>query len=414
MLVTFVHSDLGIGGAELAMINCAKALVSKNMQVEFIVAHYDRNRCFEETKKFKITTVCNWFPRHIFGKFHALLAFFHIMLISIFIALFRTTSNHLFYRFFPIISETKKVDVVIIDQVSSAIPILRLFNYKTIFYCHYPDMLLCKLHTDYGFAIYRRLINMWERRSTNLADFIIVNSKYTLEIAQKFLLDIDKHAVILHPVPCTSNYDEYKADVCEKRLGISQDDVIITSVNRFEKKKNIVLALAAFYKLISNKLIKKNIHLVIAGGYDERLSENIEYYKELTDMAHRLDIYENVVFLKNINENMKRFLYKRSRCILYTPQYEHFGIVPIEAMAIGCPVIAHNSGGPMETIVHDETGFLCDNDPHQFSQYMYDIITNDSLYSKFSKNSINLVQEKFSFSIFTDNLFKICDYVVNN
>ena len=40
---------------------------------------------------------------------------------------------------------------------------------------------------------------------------------------------------------------------------------------------------------------------------------------------------------------------------------EHFGIVPLEAMGLGTPVIAVNNGGPTETIVHDKTGFLCNS-----------------------------------------------------
>ena len=44
---------------------------------------------------------------------------------------------------------------------------------------------------------------------------------------------------------------------------------------------------------------------------------------------------------------------------MYTPDREHFGIVPIEAMQEKTPVIAVNSGGPKETVVHGKTGFLC-------------------------------------------------------
>jgi alpha-1,3/alpha-1,6-mannosyltransferase len=45
---------------------------------------------------------------------------------------------------------------------------------------------------------------------------------------------------------------------------------------------------------------------------------------------------------------------------VYTPQHEHFGIVPLEAMASGRPVIAVNSGGPTESVVSGTTGFLCE------------------------------------------------------
>ncbi len=49
--------------------------------------------------------------------------------------------------------------------------------------------------------------------------------------------------------------------------------------------------------------------------------------------------------------------------MLYTPQNEHFGIVPIEAMAAGRPVVACSSGGPLESVVEGVTGLLRKPEP---------------------------------------------------
>ena len=47
-------------------------------------------------------------------------------------------------------------------------------------------------------------------------------------------------------------------------------------------------------------------------------------------------------------------------CVCYTPKWEHFGIVPLEGMYAGTSVIAWNCGGPKETVVHQQTGYLVD------------------------------------------------------
>lgn len=56
----------------------------------------------------------------------------------------------------------------------------------------------------------------------------------------------------------------------------------------------------------------------------------------------------------------KDTLLAQSKLLLYTPINEHFGIVPVEAMRVGLPVLASNTGGPLETIVEGETGWLRD------------------------------------------------------
>jgi len=58
----------------------------------------------------------------------------------------------------------------------------------------------------------------------------------------------------------------------------------------------------------------------------------------------------DVLFLPSISEAQRSFLLGISMCLLYTPSNEHFGIVPCEAMASHVPVIAVNSGGPLESI----------------------------------------------------------------
>jgi len=51
-------------------------------------------------------------------------------------------------------------------------------------------------------------------------------------------------------------------------------------------------------------------------------------------------------------------LLRNAECVLYTPENEHFGIVPCEAMYSGVPIIADKSGGPRES-VGDGCGYLC-------------------------------------------------------
>lgn len=73
------------------------------------------------------------------------------------------------------------------------------------------------------------------------------------------------------------------------------------------------------------------------------------------------------MFLPSISSEEKADLLARCLCVLYTPEDEHFGIVPLEAMVAGKPVLACNSGGPVESIVDGVTGFLCAPDAEVIS-----------------------------------------------
>ena len=98
--------------------------------------------------------------------------------------------------------------------------------------------------------------------------------------------------------------------------------------------------------------------LVIAGGYDTRLVENVEHHLELIKLAKELGVENRLVFLRSISNDQRLTLLNNTKILLYTPENEHFGIVPVEAMHIGCIVIACNSGGPLESIEHGKSGFL--------------------------------------------------------
>lgn len=95
---------------------------------------------------------------------------------------------------------------------------------------------------------------------------------------------------------------------------------------------------------------KNRVKLVIAGGYDPKVTENIEHKKELEELAKQLNISELVHFYTAISNETRKYLLRNAECVLYTPENEHFGIVPVEAMYSEVPIIADNSGGPRESV----------------------------------------------------------------
>ena len=97
-----------------------------------------------------------------------------------------------------------------------------------------------------------------------------------------------------------------------------------------------------------------------------------------------------------------------SDTLLYTPSGEHFGIVPVESMYMGLPVIAINDGaGPTESVVNDESGFLCESEEASFADAIIKIIKDSNLQERMRESGRRRVKDNFSFESFTNQLNKV-------
>ena len=392
----FLHPDLGIGGAERLVVDAALALKGKGYDVQFVTSHHSPQHCFVETRDgtLPVTVVGDWLPRRIFGRFYALCAYVRMIYAALYVVFFSGLSP----------------DIVFCDQVSVCVPFLHIGGFKVLFYCHFPDQLL-SLSGSALKSFYRAPLNWLEETTTGQADRILVNSKFTAGVFRDTFKRLHVQPAVLYP---TMNTDEFDSTT---PLAISQiltkefpdGGFLFLSINRYERKKNLKLALDSMCELRKHLSASEwlHVHLVMAGGYDTRVDENVEHYDELTSYANRLGLAESVTFMKSPSDVEKISLLKQCHCLIYTPPNEHFGIVPLEAMYAGKPVIAANSGGPTETVVNDVTGFLCNLKPEDFACAMLKCIQNEGVRTKLGKAGQDRMKKLFSFMAFSDKLLEI-------
>lgn len=385
--IAIIHPDLGIGGAERLIVDAAVELSSHGHNVHIFTAHHDRTRCFEETLAgtFPVTVYGSFLPRHIFYRLHAVCAYLRCIFVAICLLLMWPS-----------------YDVILADQVSVVIPLLKLKkSTKIVFYCHFPDMLLAQ-HTTVLRRMYRKPIDFVEEITTGMADLILVNSKFTASTFAKTFKNLDARGIkpdVLYPAVNLDQFDEPHTSKLN-----------FLSINRFERKKNIELAISAFamlHKLEGNVLQGRNVAdatLTVAGGFDKRLRENVEYLEELKTLAEKEGVSDKVKFITSCSTAERNTLLSQCLCVLYTPKDEHFGIVPLEAMAAHKPVIACNSGGPVETIRNGVTGFLSDPHPEEFSLALAKFIQDPQMAERMGEEAQKHVSESFSTKIFGQRL----------
>jgi ABC-type ATPase involved in cell division len=83
---------------------------------------------------------------------------------------------------------------------------------------------------------------------------------------------------------------------------------------------------------------------------------------------------QDVEMRTNVSDAERSQLLGACAALVYTPEKEHFGIAPIEAMEAGRPVIAVRSGGPCETVLHGQTGWLCQPTPEEFGKAYAEVV----------------------------------------
>ena len=100
-----------------------------------------------------------------------------------------------------------------------------------------------------------------------------------------------------------------------------------------------------------------------------------------------------------VSDNELKKLYSEARGLIF-PGADDFGLVPVEAQACGCPVIAFRAGGALETVIENKTGVFFNNQTVEDLQIAIDHFEH----IKFDQNIIHQSMMKFDISTFNEKI----------
>jgi glycosyltransferase involved in cell wall biosynthesis len=203
------------------------------------------------------------------------------------------------------------------------------------------------------------------------------------------------------------NYKIY----CKNKLNLPSDKILISLIARFEIWKGHSVFINA-----AELLLKKRNDIIfgILGG-----SLNKEIYRFYSVYEESV---KNQIKTKKLEENILLFGHRNdipevihSMDILVCPsKKEPFGLVLLEAMASGIPVISSDSGGPLEIIKDGENGLLFQTDNYNLLAEKIELLLgNEELYRKLVVNGRTSVEKHFTQNIYVKNFEELYNEILN-
>ena len=210
-----------------------------------------------------------------------------------------------------------------------------------------------------------------ESRVMESVDAIVVSTEQEREdLSRLYHVRPDNVEVIPPGVDTTLFRPTEKARAREK-LGLT-DERIVLSVGRIEPLKGLDILIGAMAKLEDSD----GTRLLIVGG-NPGIDPEID---RLRFLAERLGLQNKVTFAGTVAHTDLPTYYGAADVFVFPSYYESFGLVALEAMACGIPVIASRVGGPKAFIKEGKTGYLIPwRCPEPFAQRLDMVLANPAL-----------------------------------
>jgi glycosyltransferase involved in cell wall biosynthesis len=250
---------------------------------------------------------------------------------------------------------------------------------RTIYYCQEPLRLLYEKMPsrpyDQAELGYRQVLNrvdpfLWvfrwylrrnDRENTRSAGKVLVNSEFMRNSVNR-----------IYNIDARVSYHGIDVDLF-RPLGLT--------------KCNILLAVGSLTPLKGYDFLIHSIALLPEGGRPVLVvASNFQNQPErayLEALAEQFSV--KVEFRGNISDRQLVELYNQARITLYAAIREPFGLVPLESMACGTPVVTVKDGGMQETIRDGEDGFVLERQPELFAAAIQRLLSNPILSQEFGR-----------------------------
>jgi D-inositol-3-phosphate glycosyltransferase len=178
-----------------------------------------------------------------------------------------------------------------------------------------------------------------------------------------------------------------------RELGLpGLDTPILLFVGRIERLKGIDTLLESV-AVVSRTCTGRDLKVLIVGGGGQTEQENAEL-RRVVELHRELNLEEQVEFVGSKPQELLPLYYSAADITIMPSHYESFGLVAVESMASGTPVIASNVGGLSFTVKNGETGFLVPEENHfALAEQVHALLKNSDLRLRMGEQATEHAQQ---------------------
>jgi D-inositol-3-phosphate glycosyltransferase len=219
---------------------------------------------------------------------------------------------------------------------------------------------------------------------------------------------------VIPPGVDTRHFYPIPKDEAKEVVGVPEDSHTILFVGRIEPLKGIDKLIQAISIIQNNGELRCCPHnLVIIGGEPNAKPEDMNAeMARLQDMVEDLGIENFVIFLGKQDQQLLPYYYSASEIVVMPSHYESFGMVALEAMACGTPVVASQVGGLAFLVRDGETGFVVPgNDVQMLAKRLVELIKDKDLRNKLGNKSAEYAQ-LYAWEIISEKMIEVYNQVL--
>ena len=236
-----------------------------------------------------------------------------------------------------------------------------------------------------------------EREVLLKANRIIASTKAELEQLERLYLADPNRISVVPPGVDTSHFYPIPKDEAKEFVGIPDHGRLLLYVGRIEPLKGIDTLIKSIALLRDSGVVDRNccLRLAIIGGdpfpEEGSLSEEMARLQALCD---EFELFDLITFLGKKSQEALPYYYSAAETLVMPSHYESFGMVALESMACGTPVIASAVGGLAFLVEDGVTGFhFPSEDSVALGEKLTHIIENQSLREQMSQNAASVAKE---------------------